>query len=79
MNTVYKKFGGIYTGYVESDNECQEKRGPNFKCNSATTAADNTKFQRRNPAAKGRLEFTDIRRHKNLNSSCKLGQCCEVN
>lgn len=79
MDTVYDKFGGIYTGYINSDNECEKKLGKNYKCNSAKIAADLEEFQRRNQATKGRLYFTDEPRHKNLDSSCKLGDCCKIN
>ena len=78
MDTVYDKFGGIYTGYINSDNECENKLGKNYKCNSAKIAADPEQNQRR-IKRKGRLYFTDEPRHKNLDSSCNLGDCCKIN
>ena len=76
-DNVYSTHGGIFSGYIKSDSDCQQRRGANFLCNAAKIAADPEQFQRRNLSAKGRLYFTNERRHKNLKSSCKLGQCCE--
>ena len=76
-DNVYSTHGGIFSGYIKSDNDCQQRRGANFLCNAAKIAADPEQYQRRNLSAKGRLYFTNERRHKNLKSSCKLGQCCE--
>jgi hypothetical protein len=76
-DNVYSTHGGIFSGYIKSDSDCQQRRGANFLCNAAKIAADPEQYQRRNLSAKGRLYFTNERRHKNLKSSCKLGQCCE--
>ena len=78
MDDVYATHGGILSGYKEADDDCLKKRGSNFKCNYANVAADSTQFQRRHVGAKGRLYFTGERKHKNLDTSCKLGQCCKT-